>query len=334
MVFQGIDFHNVDNLREGEFGFTMCRIPEEVRLSLDELARDYVSFNATGVELRFKIKKGKATLILHGYPEEEAPVAFIYYGAFQGGWEYSMNAIGMGREDTEITIPAPPNLKQLKKITEEQKLGFNPEVVRVVLPYGKVDYVGILGEVEPPAPEDVPAEALLSYGSSITHGSLGLGTPHSYVFRLSQLLHSDYYNLGFPGCAHMEKALAEYIVSRKDWTMATLEMGVNMLSYDYETELFRERTDEFVKILAADGRKVFVTNVFGLVSPGDQNRAEEYRQIVREIVRKYRTNRLIFTEGLRLLNQPSYIAADLVHPSLEGQWEIARNWYDIIRDTY
>ncbi|MCR4587170.1 MAG: SGNH/GDSL hydrolase family protein [Lachnospiraceae bacterium] len=334
MIFQGIDFHNVDNLREGEFGFCMCRVPEEVRLKLDEGAREDVSFNATGVELRFKIKKDKATLILHGHPEEEALTAFIYYGAFQGGWEHSMKAILMGREDTEITIPAPPNLKQLKKITEDQHLGFNPEVVRVILPYGKVDYVGILGEVEPPAPEDVPDQVLLSYGSSITHGSLGLGTPHSYVFRMAQLMHCDYYNYGYPGWAHMEPELAEYFVSRKDWTLATIELGVNMLSYDYETELIRERIDGFVKILAGDGRKVFMTNIFGFNNPGEQHRAEEIRGIVRETAARYKSNRLIFTEGQKLLNQASYISADLIHPSLEGQWEIARNWYDIIRDTY
>ncbi|MCR5031976.1 MAG: SGNH/GDSL hydrolase family protein [Lachnospiraceae bacterium] len=334
MIFQGIDFHNVENLREGEYGFRMCRVPEEIRTQLDERAQEDVCFNATGVELRFKMKQDKVTLILHAHPEEEAPTCFIYYGAFQGGWEHSMKAISMGREDTEIIIPKAPNLKVLKQITQEQHLGFNPEVVRVILPYGKVDYVGIIGDVEPPAPEDVPSQVLLSYGSSITHGSLGLGTPHSYVFRLSQLMHSDYYNLGFPGCAHMEEALASYFVSRKDWTVATVEMGINMLSEEYETELFESRVDRFLEILTADSRPVFVTNIFGFCSPGSQKRAEIFREIVRNAVRRHKRDRLIFTEGLRLLNQPAYISADLTHPSLEGQWEIARNWYDIIRDTY
>ncbi len=55
------------------------------------------------------------------------------------------------------------------------------------------------GKVEPPRSGDLPEKTYLAYGSSITHGSLGLIQPDSYAFRIAQQLGTDYLNLGFAG---------------------------------------------------------------------------------------------------------------------------------------
>lgn len=199
------------------------------------------------------------------------------------------------------------------------------------MPYVPCYYVGVEGTVEPPKPEQLPQKTYLAYGSSITHGSLGLIQPDSYVFRTSQLLGTDYINLGFAGRALMEEEMARYIVSRKDWNFASVEMGVNALEKQKgiaDLETFEERIDRFTAILAEDPRPVFATSIFGFNDENDQ----EYAEKMRRIVRKYAAERLIYTDGLQILNHPCYISADLVHPSVQGQQQIAERWSRVMKE--
>lgn len=326
MIFDNIQFHNVEELQPHEKGYRMWRLPKWVRDNINEKASKFSSGYATGVELRFKMKSDTATLFLAAENMTEAPVAYIYYGSIQGGWADSTRVILP--QKTAVEIRKPNNMEVLKQISKEQNLPFDPEVVRVVLPYGTIYYIGMEGEVEPPTKEELPKQTYLAYGSSITHGSLALGTPHTYPFRLSQKLGCDYLNLGFAGSAHMEKVMAEYIVSRKDWDFATVEMGINMLGMDME--LFEKNIDEFTRILSEDARPVFATSIYGYSDPTTQEDGRKKRAIVE----KYAKDRLIFTEGLEFLDNPAYIAQDMVHPSLEGIESIGNNWYKIIREYF
>lgn len=322
MIFDNIMFHNVEELEEIDKGYKMWRVPQELREELNDKAKNSTSGCATGVELRFKIKGDSATLLLMADKAEEASVAYIYYGSIQGGWENSSRIIF--NQNTRITIQKPHNMDFLKQLSNTENLPFNPEVVRVVLPYGHVYYVGVEGEVEPPTKEDLPTKTYLAYGSSITHGSLALAAPYTYPFRLSQKLGCDYINLGMAGSAHMEKAMAEYIISRKDWDFATVEMGINML--DMDVELFDKRIDEFTEILAKENRPIYATSIYGFSAPNMQDAGKKRRKIVE----KYANERLNFVDGLEFLNHSSYISQDMVHPSIEGMEEIVKNWYSIL----
>lgn len=322
MVFQNIEFHNVEEMIKCEKGYRMLRIPSHVREQLNQKARDEVSLYSTGVELRFRLKEDSATIILSVDDSAEAQVAYIYYGSFQGGWQYSSKTI---QNNTRITIPKNNNLSKLKEITKTSGLAFDPEVVRIVLPYGTCYFVGVEGEVEPPHKEQLPSKTYLAYGSSITHGSLALAAPYTYPFRISQILNCDYYNLGFAGTAHLEKAMAEYIISRKDWDFASVEMGINMIGSEFTLELFEERVKVFTDILASDPRPIFATSIFGFTGQ-EQEKAAKFR----EIVKKHASEKLIFTDGLELLDNPAYISADLVHPTLEGIAQISERWSRIM----
>lgn len=322
MIFDNIMFHNVEELEESDKGYKMWRVPREVREQLNDTAKNSTSGCATGVELRFKIKGNSATLILSADKAAEASVAYIYYGSIQGGWENSSRIIL--NQNTRITIQKPHNMDFLKQLSKEENLPFNPEVVRVVLPYGHIYYVGVEGEVEPPTKEDLPVKTYLAYGSSITHGSLALAAPYTYPFRLAQKMGCDYINLGMAGSAHMEKAMAEYIASRKDWDFATVEMGINMLGMD--AELFEERIDGFTEILAEDTRPIYATSVYGFNDPNMQEDGKKFRKIVE----KYANERLNFVDGLEFLNHSAYISQDMVHPSMEGMEEIVQKWYSIL----
>ena len=320
MIFQNIEFHNVEEIVPYEDGWKLHRAPADVRARCSENL-EKTSAYGTGVELRFCIRSEEACIRLRTVPIAEGQIAFVYYGAIQGGWQQSSYVLT--ERETVIRIPRPGNMEGLHTITRNASLPFSPEVVRLVLPYGNNIFLGAEGDICPPPAEMLPQRTLLSYGSSITHGSLALIAPYAYPFRIAQKLGMDTLNKGFAGTCLCEKAMAEWFVSRKDWHAATLEMGINMMGM--EEKEFERRIDEFTAIMAQDGRPVFATSIFSTAFDG-----EKHRQF-RRIVRRYAEPRLHFVDGMDLLEKPEYISQDGVHPSLEGIAQVADRWAEIIR---
>lgn len=325
MIFKNMEFHNVEEIIECEKGYAMQRIPSFVSEKLNEGARDRSCRFTTGVEIRFRMCSDTVKITLSADKDLEAQTAFLFYGSFQGGWQHSSAALG--EDGTTIEITKAENIGVLKKITEKRKLPFDPEVVRIVLPYGTCYFKEIIGDVEPPQKSELPQRTYLAYGSSITHGSLALAQPCSYPFQIARRLGTDYLNLGFAGTAFLEREMAEYIVSRKDWDFASVELGINMIDSRFTSGLFEKRAEDFMKVLAADSRKIYCTNIFGNNYVDQRN-----IKIYREIVEKYASGHLIFTDGLKLLDQEDYISEDMIHPSLEGIMEIAKNWSSIMEE--
>lgn len=319
MIFDNILFHNVEELEPTEKGYLLRRVGKSVREEISEGVKE--NRFSTGIELRFVMKDGSADLTLCAEMVAENAAIHIFFGSFQGGWEYSSKNIN--GTDTTIHIEYPKNMELLKQITNAHKLPFQPEVVRIVMPYVPCYYVKIDGNVEPPKAEELPERTYLAYGSSITHGSLGLIQPNSYAFRIAQDLGTDYINMGFAGQALMEERMAKYLVERKDWDFASVEMGINALGKVKQEGLaaFEKNIDIFTRILAEDPRPVFATSIFWF-NGADQELAEQ----MREIVRKYASERLIFIDGLELLDDPTMISADCVHPSARGIEQIANRW--------
>ncbi|MCD7863360.1 MAG: SGNH/GDSL hydrolase family protein [Lachnospiraceae bacterium] len=328
MIYDQIEFHNAEEIITTDRGCRLSRLPLSIAWQLNEGVPNSRAYMGTGVELRFRMPKREVTLHLRADANEEAQTALIYFGSIQGGWQYSSKTIG--EQDTAIHIPYPENMEELEKISQKAGLPFSPWLVRVLLPYGTCYYLGKEGETLPPFTGDEPTACYLTYGSSITHGSLGLVTPLTYAFRIASVLGTDYLNQGYAGCAHMERPMAEYLVSRKDWTFASLEMGVNMLGTTLSNEAYEKRIQEFLEPFQKDGRPVFVTDVF-TKNGGDQERAEIFREIVR---RNTEGSRLIYTPGKELLSQQEYISVDMTHPTLEGQLMVAQRWSEAMRRAY
>ncbi|MBQ2952358.1 MAG: SGNH/GDSL hydrolase family protein [Clostridia bacterium] len=327
MIFQNIDFHNVAQIIPYEDGCRLWRVPVDVAARANEGLRDRSATYSTGIELRFVMHSDEVTIRLRNLPIAEGQMAYLYFGSLQGGWQQSSFII---RDDTTtISIRRPGNLEQMQLITRQAGLPFDPQVVRLVLPYGNILYCSMTGEVTPPTADMFPKHTLLCYGSSITHGSLALAAPHTYPFRIAQKLGFDYLNCGFAGTALCDRAIAEWLVSRRDWHVATLEMGVNMLGMD-ESE-FEALVDTFTGILADDGRPVFATSIFRFNTVDGQLSPKANR--LRAIVCKYAQARMHFTDGLALLENPAFISQDMVHPSLEGIAQIVERWTPIIRQN-
>jgi len=220
-------------------------------------------------------------------------------------------------------------MELLEKVTAEEGLPYNPHMVRMILPYGTIMYLGREGETIPPLPGDEPERTYLAYGSSITHGSLGLVPSSTYVFQTAMGLGMDYINQGYPGTAFVERPMAEYLSQRKDWDIATLELGINLIGKPLSDAGFETRVAEFLDVMAADGRPVFVTDIYHFLGSGEeQRRAEAFRDIVR---RQALRVGLPHIPGKTLLRESGMISADLTHPTWEGERRIAERWIDVLR---
>ena len=119
-----------------------------------------------------------------------------------------------------------------------------------------------------------------------------------------------------------------YLISRKDWDFASVEMGINAIEEVKEQGLseFEKKIDRFTQILSQDPRPVFATSIFRF-----NGENQELAEQMRTVVQKYAAERLIFTDGLDLLNEAALISADCTHPSMGGIEQIADAWGDIIR---
>ena len=326
MDHQNIRFHNVEELEPVEGGWLLRRVGAAARARISPGVQE--NCFATGIELRFTMPDGAVDLLLKTIPQAEAATAHIFFGSFQGGWEYSSK--NFGADVTRIHIEYPAKLATLRRITAEKQLAFAPEVVRVVLPYVPVIFAGVEGRTALPAADQLPQKTYLAYGSSITPGSLSLIQPDCYVFRNAQALGVDYLNLGFAGNALMEEEMANYLVSRRDWDFASVEMGINTTERvkEFPLEVFEERIDRFTAVLARDPRPVFATSFFRYLDE-DTDRTDKMRRIVR----RYAAERLIFTDGLQLLDDETLISADGTHPDARGQEQIAARWSRIMAET-
>lgn len=326
MDYENIRFHNVEELAPTEKGLLLRRVNAAARARISPGVQE--NCFATGAELRFTMPDGAVDLLLRIDSQPESATAHIFFGSFQGGWNCA--SFNLGADVTRLHIEYPPKLASLRRVAAEKQLPFAPEVVRVVLPYVPVYFVGAEGRTALPDAAQLPAKTYLAYGSSITHGCLSLVQPDCYVFRTAQALGTDYLNLGFAGNALMEEEMAKYIVSRKDWDFASVEMGINTVErpQQFPLDVFEERIDRFTAVLAADPRPIFATSFFGYLDE-ETDRATK----MRKIVRRYAGERLIFTDGLQLLDNLAYISADGTHPDARGQEQIAARWSAIIKEA-
>lgn len=105
MIFDQMEFHNVEAMVWEEDGYKMSRLPRDVAKQLDQGIRDNTSFLSTGVEVRFRLTGEEVKLHLRADPDEEAQTVLIYYGSFQGGWQYSAKALG--ETETVISVKYP-----------------------------------------------------------------------------------------------------------------------------------------------------------------------------------------------------------------------------------
>ncbi len=330
MIFADAELYNVEDVfpvPQGE-GMHLSRIPNELRCSLNETAKSS-ALGAAGSEIRFNLERSNAKIALAS--TEIPALAEVYQGSFM------VSSHVVAKKPTEIAVSRPGNLELLRKVTLERDLPFDPDLTRIILPYWPATIlIDISGEFSPPREDQTPKDRLLAYGSSITHGAFAQRPTGTYPFRLSQVLGIDHLDLGFGGGAHCEGQLADYIARRSDWTMATLEIGINMVpNPEIDTEEFRKRVKYFLGMVAGKNpdKWVFCIDMFMTSSDLDTmtRKYREFRRTVRDEVRELDLPKLVHVDGRKALREPTGLSFDLVHPSSQGMEEIALSLSRIIR---
>lgn len=334
MLFQNIELHNVSEITKNPNGdgYFMYRAPKAIGDTLSEMGKR-LNTSGTGVELRFEITSEEGADIdlrlVSDAPEPSARIIPVYYGSMAAPWNEAVKVVFTSR--TRIHIAPPNNMPLLERIHRENGYPFDPHVVRLILPISYYEIFSVSGAVCPPKPEHLPEKRLLIYGSSITHGSLSLLPPGSYVFRTAEELGMDPINMGYAGSAHMESAMADYLANRNDWDIAVLEMGINVLFMSEEE--FEARVRYFVKTIAEKNpnKPIFCIDIFFCSDDMDNNpKVNAFRRIVKAAAAE---NNVCAIDGRDIQTLGSAgLSGDFVHPSLRAHEVMAANLTRIIRE--
>jgi hypothetical protein len=325
MKYKNVELYNVEEIKKENDGFQLLRIPEALREKLNESAKN-ASLYPSGCEIRFNLKSEKAKIFLKGINGNG--ICEVFFGDFFESWRLIKNEI------TEIEIRYPQNIDKLKIWSEEKKLKFDPELVRVILPHLLITkIIDIEGEFELPERNQTPQIKYLAYGSSITHGASAVRPTGTYAFKTAQLLNVDLINLGFGGGAHLEKEIADYIAERDDWDFATFELGINMVGW-CEVEEFEKRVDYFIeKIVSKKGdKKLFFIDIYPFfMDYENQEKQMKFREIVKNKVKEINRDNVIHISGFDILKSLKGLAFDILHPSPFGMEEMAYNLSNILK---
>jgi hypothetical protein len=317
--------HNIAETEQAADGsLRFARVPRRLLPGLNDRVR-LRAYAAAGSELRFRMPSGPVRLTLRRMPDSNEAFALpaaslvgVFHGDFQAGW------YALGEGDTAITVAPQPNAADLAPFRHR----YDPALVRVVLPvFPEVRLAALDGNIDAPRPGDAPSVRYLAYGSSITHGAfMPLGTS-TYPAVLARELGVDGCNLGFGGGARLEPEMAEWIVSREDWSFASLELGINVLSIP--SEEFRMRVRRFLMAFVADPRHRPVVCLDVFPCPGEllrsERKAAEFRGVVAEEVAALGSSRIRRVEYAAALRRVSDLSDDLLHPAAHCFEDIGRH---------
>ncbi len=323
MIYKGIEIHGASWVEQTENGVIPRRYPENVRVALDEIGKNS-AFNLCGMELRF-VPEGEVKITLSTVSEKGFNRAQLYYGNTQAGWE--TGEVKIQHTPREITFRPSARTAFLQKAADAANHPFKPTVLRLVLENSPIIIHSIEGNVRPPKADEVPAETILFYGSSITHGSLAAAPATYWTRRVSENVGRDLINLGLAGSCLVQPEVVDWLASREDWQVAVLEMGINMVD-KVESEDYRSRVRYMLETMHAahPDKYKFCVDVFYYY--GDvfgAERVKEYRKIMAEEVARIGSDRLIHISGLDILTGIGGLSEDMVHPNVIGVEEITRN---------
>ncbi|MBO5453691.1 MAG: hypothetical protein J6A69_06970 [Clostridia bacterium] len=188
------------------------------------------------------------------------------------------------------------------------------------------------GVIRPPKKSEMPSKTMLAYGSSITHGSGALSNPYCYIENVGRLLGLNILNKGMGGSCFCEKEVVDMLL-KNDFDYAYLECGVNMYMR-VEPEEFRKRFTYLVAEISKKTVPVFITTAYRFSTyyfndENKLNRINEYNQIIREVFDKYKKDNWKLLDGMKILNDTTYLTVDGIHPSTEGHFQMA---YNIVRE--
>ena len=320
-VRDGVIFHNVGALvPEPEGGWLMQRVPEAVRLQLNNGAQERMIL-PWGIELRTILKDNTQPLRLTLRTREGTAEGWVHWGQF------AENAPRMiGPEPTTIELEFPERVRDCG-VEHFEHHPFKPQVCRVLFRGEPTIFLGVEGELRVPEPGEVPPVHLLAYGTSITQG-VGSSHQHTgYVHLAARELGWDVTNLGSGGSALCDHAISDYMAQLSGWDAAFLCISVNMVGHEFPVETFVERATYMLEKLTATGKPVLCMSIlphFADYIPGlRQDLSRQYREVLPQLCQRFEG--VHFVAGSDMLMDVGDLTADVLHPSDYGMMKIARN---------
>lgn len=321
------ELYNIDTQIQTDQGLRICRVPADVRDQLLPGAHDVASLSATGCEIRFVMNEGCDRVTVHINCLEPFMLLQLYFGSFQGGWQY-LHIRGLNPGKNTLQIERPSNIELLRKESAKRNHPFSPDVMRLCFRSGGIADISLEGDVRPPCADEVPQKRILFYGSSITHGSLSYLTCNDYASLVCRNLNADLINKGFAGSCRMERAMVDYIAGRDDYEFCVFEAGSNIPG--------EQSGDEFMRSVLytlkayekqRPNQKMFVIDDLLVLRPEHDLRHEQ----VRKCVQAMNNPNFIYTSGYDMLPDADLIAADFTHPTVEGHHVMADYLLGVIR---
>jgi lysophospholipase L1-like esterase len=332
VALDNVQLHNIAQARPipGHAGLRLQRVPEQVRLALNEKAQQRMLSPACA-EIRF-VAAEPVRLTLSS---KETTDVLPFFGLFQSRQRY---AIGPEPQTIELALPERLALLDLAFCAE---MPFSPRVVRLLLAGGPLYVHSVEGEgLRPPNAKELPSLRYLAYGTSITHGAAATGPHLTYAAQTARRLGADLINLGVGGSAYCEPELADYIAARDDWDVASLALSVNMIGAGFTLDEFTERVSYMVNTVAGANteRPVFCITIyphfreFGsqFANPDLKGTPKEYRQRLRDAVTAYPHPNVHLVEGPEILTDPGGLTVDLIHPGDHGMIQMGQNLARVI----
>ena len=327
MHYKNAELYNIAEIVNNEDGsISWKRVPSAVYSSLESEQGKRMAVCATGVELRFVLKGDKA--VIRMATKEGDGIFHVYRGGIQGGWDDHEVHKQVKTEVEDFVIEKSKNIDRLKVMTEKSGYDWDPEVIRILFDRGYFKIFDIIGDVEPPKAEQCPKKTLLSYGSSITHGSNAIDASHTWVSLLAHNLNMDARNLGMAGSCAMEPAMVDYIASEGEkgyWDLATLELGINVLGWE-EDKIFG-RVENTIRQVAGRNPDKPVIVISPFYHCGDDfdaaGHGNKWRRCIEQVVKDLNYSNVTYINGLDMIGDMSFMSADEVHPNIYGVQQIA-----------
>ncbi|MCR5754348.1 MAG: hypothetical protein K6G30_06025 [Acetatifactor sp.] len=338
MIYQEIEFHNVDHLEqvEGMAGVRIERFPAFFSRELgmgDRVNGRFRTRRVHGCELRFITEAPYYDLCLMAV-EEDVDV-IVYYGDMM----HSKHTLKAG-VSTVLHVEYPPVYKDVD-ITKLPGGRFAPWVWRILLGMNGNVYYQYLDTYgygrRPPRAEEKPEILWAAYGSSITCGSVTTLYSNSYIEQAAMQLGIDVMNKGLSGSCFLEPIVGKYLATL-EVNVLSLEVGVNMLPF-ITPDLFEERLRNFLHLVGENPtvKKIYVIDLFANRGPillnhenGQYLYYDSFREVVKKVVGESGDDRFTCVNGKEVARDMTYLSVDLLHPSDQGHIRMGQNLADCI----
>ncbi len=334
MIIDNVMYNNLDDIIKTPQGLRLLRYPQKVIDRLNPGARLMARY-ACNIEIRFVTEAPLSFVSI--LSESGDGDATIYYG------DYVVDKVRLPKgEITKLTLSVPASITGLEDDFYKNNL-YKLGVWRIhlhgsIMTVCDIDTQGYM--IRTPNADEMPNRTMLSYGSSISHGSGSHYSPLTYVNTLSKLLRVNCLAKGTGGSCFAEKEVADDFSSRTDWDFALLEVGVNMIGA-FDKEEFKKRFTYLADKMYKTGKKLIFVTIYpfsefyklnnGEIS-ADYKKALEFNEIIRKKCNEFDKDRVLLVEGNKVLTTTEMLSFDGIHPSTEGHIMMGYNLYNQVKE--